>query len=1552
MNVANGHNETNGNGSYKSIESVSEKEYQPSRSIFTADLRFTFLRYLNVPNHGISSPTNGLLKRSDGCHDVHGVRVQNLTSLQLNKVEPQLFVISAKSKISLEGALQNLKHWVSNHDTTDVQALNKLANTLSSRRSRFNWRSTVIASSHTGLMSALENARTTKSSPKNQIVFLFTGQGAQYHGMGRELLVLHTSFAQSLNRSQEILTRLGASWSLVDELLCEESDSRINTSELSQPATTAVQIALVDMLREINVRPAMVLGHSSGEVAAAYAAGILDQKGALTISYYKGFVASWCKETLPSKGAMLAVGLGEAEVMQYLHSGQSDRCVVACVNSSSSVTLSGDEMAIVEIQDLLDKDSVFNRRLKVDIAYHSHHMKAISAKFLQCLDSLTAKPPQNSVRFFSSVTGSEELLPLGAKYWVENLVSQVRFAPALETLTRIHIESSSDSLVLLEIGPHAALQGPIRQIMSSAGLPSTKWSYSPSLVRNKDAHVAALEMVASLFESGIQLDILANFSSRENCGPQTRLAVISNLPSYSWDHSNQYWHESRLSKEYRFRQHPPHDLLGLRLTGTSTIEPVFRHILNADDLPWLKEHIIDGFALYPGSAFLCMAIEALRQVSKDRGEKREISKYIFHEVSFSKALVIPDSPASIEVLLSFKPSQSSSERLNIAWEEFRVTSITADGKWNDHCRGSIRADYSSNLVGDIVGGNWDQSTQASIAKERLQAMRPNCQETLTPEDIYGEMRDNGIDYGDTFAIIQDLQLGDHQAIGKVKVPDIGVWMPSRHIRPHIIHPAVFDAFMHIVLPLYHRHCSQGPVMLVSIADVSISADILNKPGNELLVACQLTEAGRRHGSVEVSILQEDLYGNLKEVGFLSQENFCAIGEGGAIAKVHSSKSSLSGLPPPCYHLDWVPASWFPRVHREDCEASGKKVHISCSSNTAIAQSFAKDISSHLGVKFDGRRCAVVPHIPDSMDPDSIHVILNDASSPLSTLNESITSFSRLKSILWVNIVTSETRSLGTPVSGFARVAQQEVEGSNGVVLYYHIDGILQEKHQLPTIVIDILLSCFVDAIDHGNPIDHEYVYWKGDLLVPRLAANNPSNEWLDANFNGNGIERIAAFHEVDYGIKLHFKTPGLLDSGVFVPTENITSVLGADEVLVRTYAHAVNQIDVAIALGREKSSETMVGEFSGEILAVGSLSRDVYKPGDRVCGWGALPYTNIARVQCHRVHRIGESISFVEAASIPLAFQTAAHALMNIAQLGPSHKVLIHGAGGSVGQAAVSIAQYLGAEVYATVGSIEKQQLLMEKKDILGARIFSSFSTTFADAILRQTAQRGVDVVLNCSSGDLSRESMSCMADFGHLIDITKSKTSLMLNSHAGKNITFSTVDMERLAKKRPTQLQQTFAKVMALYQEGKLRPITPITTKSIADFSNAFRLVQCQHYPGKIVLTCDNEVSVKQIAPKPRPLRLLADGIYVVLGGDEALNYSLCTFLQDHGAKSIVSGMFSGYGIQASSNDWSAFERLQMDVGNEAEALAALASKLGSNRVSVMGVLFVEQIVKASKYF
>ncbi|CBF75781.1 uncharacterized protein ANIA_10430 [Aspergillus nidulans FGSC A4] len=1174
-----------------------------------------------------TQPTNGFHTDSDCiCVDTDS-----------DNGRPQLFIVSAKSRVSLEAAIYNVRDWVSRHGATYIKR-QELVKTLCHRRSIFNWRASIVASSQPGILSALEKPHTTKSWTKVQVVFLFTGQGAQYARMGKELVGLDSVFSHSLDQSQTILTELGASWRLLEELLREESASSINSSELSQPATTAIQIALVDMLAEMNVRPSAVLGHSSGEVAAAYAAGILGRREALTIAYHKGFVAGWCRNAISSQGAMLAVGLGEAQVMPYLQHGSSSagQCTIACVNSPSSVTLSGDQAALAEVQQRLDRDSIFNRRLKVDIAYHSHHMQAVAGQFGHCLRDLPAKKAAASVRFYSSVTGSETSTALGASYWVDNLVSQVRFGPALEELTEKYFASSSNSLVLLEMGPHSALQGPIRQIMNSLERPAGRWTYISSLVRNKDAHIAALEMIGGLFEHGVQVDLTADLLAL----PREAHPVVTDLPPYPWDHSNTYWQESRLSKDYRFRHHAPHDLLGLRLDGTSTIEPIFRHVLSVDELPWLQEHIIDGFALYPGSAFLCMAIEALKQVSQDRGGKRKIAKYVFRDVSFSKALVVPSSPASIEVLISLKPSRLLKGRMGVAWEEFRVTSVSADGTWNEHCRGSIHAEFH---------------------------------EEHELEDRTGS--------AGRFAVIRELHLGEQQAIGRLKVPDIAPLMPAQHMQPHVIHPTVFDAFMHIVLPLYHRHCSQGPVMLTSIGEASISADILNKPGDELLVACRLAHAGRRHGSVEVSIFQRDAQGDLIQ-----------------------------------------------------------------------------------------------------------------------------------------------------------------------------------------------------------------YVYRQGTLLVPQLEKSASTNQWLAASINGSSIEETSGFHTSGRPLQLHFKTPGLLDSAVFVPVDGLLDTLEPDEVSVKVYAHAVNRVDIAIASDRAEPTEVMMGEFAGVVVAAGPLCEGAYRPGDRVCGWGSRPYTNIARVKCHMVHRLDDAISFIEGASIPIAFQSAAYALTRITRLERDQTILIHGAAGAVGQAAISIAQHVGAEIFATVGSPEKKQLLAEQKGIPTSKILSSRTAAFRDDILNLTNGRGVDVVINCSSGDLMDESIPCVADFGYLIDLTKSKIPLSMDRGLRKNVTFASIDMRLLATQRPRQLKELFAKVMELYQEQSLTAIAPITTIPITDLSAGFRLVQSQRYAGKIVLAADETVLVKQLAPKPELPHLTADGTYAVVGGSAALNRMLCSFLEARGAEHVLS--------------------------------------------------------------
>jgi NADPH:quinone reductase-like Zn-dependent oxidoreductase len=1244
----------------------------------------------------------------------------------------------------------------------------------------------------------------------------------------------------------------------------DETVSRINSSELSQPSTTAIQIAIVDHLTEAGVKPTAVLGHSSGEVAAAYAAGILSQESAITISYHKGFVAAWCKQAATEKGAMLAAGLGEVEVSHYLKQLQRGTATVACVNSPSSVTISGDAEAVAELKDLLDRQSIFNRQLKVDIAYHSHHMRAIAERFHKAISEVPTKYPQTTVSFFSSVTGCERLMEVGPSYWVDNLISKVRFSEALEQLIEMFRMSGAPPLVLVEVGPHPALQSPLRQTMTSMKPEYPKWSHVSSLVRKKDSSVAALEMLGSLFEQGVCINV-------DTAPSQTQMLL--DLEPYPWDHSNKYWHESRLSKEYRFRRHAPHDLLGLRLTGSTILEPIFRHILSVDNLPWLQEHIIDGFALYPGSAFLCMAIEGLRQTLQDRGETRSIRKFIFKDVVFSKALVIPDSPGSVETMISLKHSHYSNHKLHLFWEDFKVSSLAADGTWNEHCHGLVRPEYGSDSV--MFPGSEDASV---LAQNQVSMFEHQCAESLPSSLLYEQLRQNGIDYGDLFSIIKDLRLGHCKALGAVEIPDVRARMPSTHMEPHIIHPAVFDAFMHIVLPLYHRHCSTGPVMLTSIGEVSISADILKEPGSRLTVVCDLAETGRRQGSVDVTILQEGTDGRLVEVGSLSKEGFQGIGEGSGTA------NSGNTAPTSCYGIKWIPVEVPSDGHGR---IATPQFQILYSPGTDSSKIQVQQLAQQL--QFVN---TTAPHcVTPASEAPSLGIMIDDAT--MVDWGNTVAREEALKALLsqsqktlWmVTGIQSPTDPRLGMLDEIARDVRQDHPGRK--IVTFCCDKLdLEDAAMLENVVKVIAFP--LNTPDEGKEDDWQYFWHGGSLLVPRLMLDAPSTNWLAAYTGQVPIEEVSAFHRDDRTLELDFKIPGLLDSAVFVPSLAVMEDLEPDEVCIKVYAHTVSQKDVAIATGRDGTGATYVGEFAGTVTAAGSTAQASYAPGDRVCGWSSQPYTNRARVKSHLVQKIGDTMTFTEATSIPLAFQTAYHALVKVAQMQEGQTVLVHGAAGAVGQAALALVQHIGACAFATVSDEEKAYLLVRECAISRHQVFSNRSTSFKDNIMRATQGHGVDIVLNCSSEALLQESVSCVADLGILIDMTNGRRDIPLHE-AGKNITFARVDMFHFAKQRRLETGKVFAEVMALYQAGKLRPLLPLTTMPITRIGDAFKLVQSQKYTGKVVLEAGDGVCVRQIARKPAIPVLDPNGTFVVVGGSITTNKMLCTYLASRGAKHIT---------------------------------------------------------------
>lgn len=845
-----------------------------------------------------------------------------------------LVMLSANSESSLRQNMTRLQEWLldpaNSSCCTQPFFLQDLSHTLCNRRSIFPWRFSVVANSTSQLADSLAESskhgiftkvnRATKQgngiSAPFPLAFIFTGQGSQWFAMGRELLLLNrvTNTASGSIASQpnvfrstimrfndvlhgDIVNRLGykCDWDLEEELLRDEDSSRLGEACIAQPATTAVQLALVDLLASWGVRPHAVCGHSSGEIAAAYAAGKLSLEGAALVSYLRGVVSSSPKARGEGGGAMLAVGEGEEEVKRRIRAlGLEHKVVVACVNSPQSTTLSGDVDAVDKLAGHLEDEQVFNRRLKVDAAYHSHHMSAVAQDYLCLLSQielsdLKSQQPQGNVKdkndvvFISSVTATRKLDGFGPRYWVENLESQVKFSAAVGLISaELNTKNAAGgSSILVEIGPHSALMGPVRQCLSRESTGSDfKYSYLSCLIRGNDALQTILELASRIFNAGWPVDLKSVLASTSK-DRRRRPRVLTTLPTYAWDHSplpgtnkSQLWTESRISKSHRLRQFPYHDLLGLLDIASPPLhEPRWRFHVSLQTLPWLADHVVDGFIVFPGAGYLTMAIEAAKQQFWMRfgaDSKIKIKNIRFKDVAFVKPVIIGSENADgsypeVELMLCLTRDRqyhgNAGGSNDNGWDQYRILSYnpqsdlgsTDKDAWTEHSSGLVSIEGETpdqqQAIDEVEGVRERQLTEAAGLAALTRAKNLSTEE-MGSEQFYADLEASGNAFGPTFQGVRSIWLGKCVGVAKVVVPDISelvtkVGRPRYYMQPHTIHPSALDAVTQLQAQLFRRECSPAPVMPVSIAELSIAADLLGAtPGSELTIALDLKPEGK------------------------------------------------------------------------------------------------------------------------------------------------------------------------------------------------------------------------------------------------------------------------------------------------------------------------------------------------------------------------------------------------------------------------------------------------------------------------------------------------------------------------------------------------------------------------------------------------------------------------------------------------------------------------------------------------------------------------------------
>ncbi|KAL2006666.1 hypothetical protein VTN00DRAFT_9334 [Thermoascus crustaceus] len=812
------------------------------------------------------------------------------TKSKLKSGKNYIFVLSARSEESGQAMVSRLGEYLGNKSNTEMNEdfLGSLAHTLCNRRSVFPWKTSVVASSIEELQQHCSRPLSfVHCMDRPNLVYAFTGQGFHWHAMGRELLESNPIFRSSILRAEQFFLELGANWKITDELCRPPSTCRLGAALICQPICTAIQLALVDLLAAWNVFPEAVVGHSSGEIAAAYACKAISFGNALFIAYSRGIVAERLAENRNIRGSMMAVALSEQEALRYIRllPDSSGKVNVACINSPSSVTLSGDYSTIVNLYKLFQEHNIRARQLDVQVAYHSHHMLHVADDYMKLLTILSPPASNPSIPFFSSVDGDlVDGANLTADYWAKNLVSPVLFSHAVENLCRsltakeeISGKNQRTSLII-EIGPHAGLRGPINQILSNLQLPSAKFRYSSALVKDRSAILSTCELASDLFSNGYPVDLNAiNFGG----SPSRSHETLVDLPPYPWNHSNSYWHESRISRNYRNRQDPRHELLGVLCPDSSHAEPRWRNYLRLSEMPWLSGHKIRSQIIFPGAAYMCMAFEAgAWYATHVLGLKGNFDAIRLSQVSFTKALVVPKSEDGIEVTLVLRPSSESLGRDLAGRHEFVVYSFPEGQAAVEHCRGfmSILTQGSNSLLREQ---NCDESNLRQIDVAGL----------------YSDIGRLGVFYSKHFKGITHAAADSGRSTAIIDVHRTGR-LSKEYRKLSYLHPATLDSCMQTIFPaVMSDDTLSGPMLPTFVQEASLLTLFPLDSVNKLQTTCQVERPSTSQYKATITSCSTEA--SLSEINIISLIGLEAKAIGNMARRTASESSELG------QKIEWV-----------------------------------------------------------------------------------------------------------------------------------------------------------------------------------------------------------------------------------------------------------------------------------------------------------------------------------------------------------------------------------------------------------------------------------------------------------------------------------------------------------------------------------------------------------------------------------------------------------------------------------------------------------------------
>ncbi|MFI6024630.1 type I polyketide synthase [Amycolatopsis magusensis] len=1213
------------------------------------------------------------------------------------------WVLAGRTPSALRDQVSSLLSFVDSERPVD------LALSLATTRTSFEHRLAVVGGSLEELRGSLsawvENGTapgvvTGEVNGRAKLGVLFSGQGAQRLGMGRELYARFPAFATAFD---EVLAELDRhlDGSLRDVVWGDDAEL-LNQTGWTQPALFAIEVALFRLAESWGLAPDFVAGHSIGEIAAAYVAGVFSLEDAA------GLVAARARlmQALPVGGAMVAIKATEDEIAPLLTEGVS----IAAINGPSSVVIAGDEAAVLAIAEGFERTT----RLKVSHAFHSPLMDPMLEEFRRFAEGVAYAEP--TIPVVSNLTGelatANELR--SADYWVRHVRATVRFADGVRSL------AAAGAGVLLELGPDGALSGLAQQ---SADLP-----VAPALRKDRGEEAAILGALGKLHVSGVTVDWSAVLD-----GTGARRVA---LPTYAFQHEK-YWPSVSVRSgdiSGLGLDSAEHPLLGAATTVAGSGELIMTGRLSLESHPWLADHAVGGAVLFPGTGFLELAMRAADQVGCDR----------VHELTLVVPLVLAEKTSVTVQVWVGSPDAAGRRPVSVHSQHGNAES------WVQHASGTL-------------------SDGAAVAPFEATEWPPAGARALDLDGFYERFAETGLTYGPVFQGVKAVWQGDGEIFAEVALPD-----SVEDAGEFGVHPALLDSALHASLFVHPDREDSG---LLPFSWSGVSQHASGASTLRVRLAATTDDA--------ISVTAVDVQGE----PVLSVESLAlrsATAE--STARAQSEQDSL-------FRLDWVtqPGAKSTEDTRWAVLGTGE-----AALGAAVAATGGSRVAS-LGelAELSGGVPGMVlwPVASESDGAEAVHEL---TARVLGTVQDWLADQRFGDSCLVV--VTRGAVAAGdenvddlpaAAVWGLVRTAQSE---NPGRLLLLDLD-------QAETDVLGALPALRANG-------ETQIAARDGELHVGRLARLAAGTAL---------VPPVGVPWRLDSGRK------GSLDGLTLAPAPQLLDPVEGRQVRIAVRAAGLNFRDVLNALGMYPGDAGLFGsEAAGVVLETGPEVTGL-RPGDRVMGMLFGGMGPLGVVDERLLTKLPEEFSFETGASIPLVFLTAYYALVDLADLQPGEKVLVHAGAGGVGMAAVQLAQHLGAEVFATAseGKWDTLRSLGLDEDHIASSRSLDFEAKFPQ----------VDVVLNALAGEFIDASLRLLVPGGRFLEMGKTD---LRDPESLPEVRYQAFDLGWVD---PDRIGAMLAELKELFAAGSIRPL-PIVSWDVRRSRDAFRFMSRAQHIGKIVLT------------------------------------------------------------------------------------------------------------------